>query len=119
MWCGWCSHWEAGDDPLGRAATEVVFRTNAARQRKVNRLGGACPGPTLLQNNWENRASRNSPNFSVALNCGIGSSSLNAEVNAFDKLQIVRGLNSPEKAMFEQGFAAKVSDLSLLGKNTK
>jgi hypothetical protein len=28
--------------------------------------------------------------FAVALNCGIGSSSLNAEVNALDRLQIVR-----------------------------
>ena len=36
----------------------------------------------------ENRASRNSPSFAVALNCGIGSSSLNAEVNAFERLQI-------------------------------
>lgn len=26
----------------------------------------------------------------LALNCGIGSSSLNADVNAFDRLQIVR-----------------------------
>jgi hypothetical protein len=42
----------------------------------------------------ENPASRNSPSFAVALNWGIGSSSLNAEVNALERLQIVRGLNS-------------------------
>ena len=42
----------------------------------------------------ENRASRNSPSFAVALNRGMGSSSLNAEVNAFERLQIVRGWNS-------------------------
>jgi len=34
------------------------------------------------------------PGFAVALNCGTGSSSLNAEVNAFERLQIVRGRNS-------------------------
>ena len=39
-------------------------------------------------------APRNLPNFAVARNCGIGSSSLNAEVNAFDRLHIVRGWNS-------------------------
>ncbi len=39
-------------------------------------------------------SSRNSPNFAVALNCGIGSSSLNADVNAFERLQMVRGRNS-------------------------
>ena len=33
---------------------------------------------------------RNSPSLAVALNCGMGSTSLNAEVNAFERLQIVR-----------------------------
>ncbi len=46
------------------------------------------------QNDCENRVSRNSPNFVVALNCGIGSSCLNAEVNAFERLQKVRDRNS-------------------------
>ena len=32
--------------------------------------------------------------MAVALNCGMGSSSLNAEVNAFERLQIVRGRTS-------------------------
>ncbi len=32
--------------------------------------------------------------FAVALYCGIGSSSLNALVNALDRLHIVRGWNS-------------------------
>jgi hypothetical protein len=31
------------------------------------------------------------PSFAVALNCGIGSSALNDEGNAFERLQIVRG----------------------------
>jgi len=34
------------------------------------------------------------PSLAVALNCGMGSSSLNAEVNALERLQIVRGWNS-------------------------
>jgi len=51
------------------------------RKKKARRSGGKAP---LAQNDWANRASRNSPNFAVALNCGIGSSALNAEVNAFE-----------------------------------
>ena len=39
-------------------------------------------------------ASRNGASFAVALNCGMGSSSLNANVNAFPKLQRVLGANS-------------------------
>jgi hypothetical protein len=50
--------------------------------------------PKHGQNDCENRASRNSPSFAVARNWGIGSSCLNAEVKAFDKLQIVRARNS-------------------------
>jgi hypothetical protein len=34
-------------------------------------------------------ASRKLPSFAVARNCGIGSSSLNADVNAFDRLHMV------------------------------
>jgi hypothetical protein len=43
----------------------------------------------VFWNDWENRASRNSPSLAVALNCGMGSSSLNAEMNAFERPQIV------------------------------
>jgi hypothetical protein len=39
-------------------------------------------------------ASRNLPSRAAARNCGIGSSSLNADVNAFDRLHMVRGWNS-------------------------
>ncbi len=46
------------------------------------------------QNDCENRISRNSPSLAVALNWGMGSSSLNAEVNAFERLQMVLDLNS-------------------------
>jgi hypothetical protein len=48
----------------------------------------------LPQNACENLASQNSPSFAVALNWGIGSSSLKADVNAFDRLQIVLDRNS-------------------------
>ena len=34
---------------------------------------------------------RNVPSFAVALNCGIGSSSLKADVKAFERLHMVRG----------------------------
>ena len=57
---------------------------------RVSGPAGAAYG----QNDCENRASKNCPSFAVALNCGMGSSSLNAEVNAFDRLQIVRERNS-------------------------
>jgi hypothetical protein len=40
------------------------------------------------------RFSKNGASFAVALNCGIGSSSLNAEAKAFAKLQRVGGANS-------------------------
>ena len=39
-------------------------------------------------------SARNEPSLAVALNCGIGSSSLNALVKAFERLHIVRGENS-------------------------
>src|SRR6266481_5076202 len=39
-------------------------------------------------------SSRNDASLAVALNCGMGSRSLNALVNALDKLHTVRGANS-------------------------
>jgi hypothetical protein len=39
-------------------------------------------------------ASRNRPSLAVARNCGMGSSSLNADVKAFDRLHMVRDSNS-------------------------
>ena len=46
------------------------------------------------QNFREYRCSRKPLSLAVALNCGIGSNSLNADVNALDRLQSVRALNS-------------------------
>ncbi len=43
------------------------------------------PAPPYRQNDWESLDSRNSPSLAVGLNCGMGSSSLNAEVNAFER----------------------------------
>lgn len=42
------------------------------------------------QDDSENRASRNSPNLAVALNCGMGSCFVNADVTAFERLHIVQ-----------------------------
>jgi hypothetical protein len=39
-------------------------------------------------------ASRKDPSLAVARNCGMGSSSLNGDVNAFDKLHMVLDSNS-------------------------
>ena len=54
------------------------------------------PSPYRLtgQKDCEKRASRNSPSFAVAVNCGMGSSSLNADMKAFDRLRIVLDWNS-------------------------
>jgi hypothetical protein len=67
----------------------VGLRATPAGKRV--RIGGPVGTATPLQKACKNRVSKNSPNFAVALNCGMGSSSLNADVNALDRLQIVRG----------------------------
>jgi len=48
----------------------------------------------LLHSYFQGPASRSSTAFAVALNCGMGSSCLKAEVNAFERLQIVLGRKS-------------------------
>lgn len=48
----------------------------------------------LLHSYFQGPASRSSTGFAVALNCGMGSSCLKAEVNAFERLQIVLGRQS-------------------------
>ena len=47
-----------------------------------------------------NRSSRNPLSLAVALNCGIGSSSLKADVNALDRLHRVRARNSSYRGSF-------------------
>ena len=49
--------------------------------------------PCFLKTACENPPFKNSPSSAVALSCGMGSSYLNADVNAFERLQIVRGRN--------------------------
>src|SRR5258708_7759394 len=75
------------------AAIQQIGLCACHGQANVKQTGGPA-GAARRQNDFENCASRNSPNLAVALNCGMGSSSLNAEVNAFERLQIVRGRNS-------------------------
>ena len=52
------------------------------------------PGWTCCRDHPALAASRNRPSFAVARNCGMGSSSLNAYVNAFDRLHMVLDSNS-------------------------
>ena len=63
-------------------------------QGVMHLTGGPASTAMLPQKACEKRASKNSPRFAVALNWGIGSSSLKAEVKAFDRLEIVRDRNS-------------------------
>ena len=83
---------------IGRTSVEKGERMpphNACRAKGGNKgIGGPAGTAKLPQKACEKRASRNSPSFAVALNWGIGSSSLNAEVKAFERLQIVRDRNS-------------------------
>src|SRR5579864_1537451 len=58
------------------------------RSRQLGWTCGACRDHPALA------ASRNRPSFAVARNCGMGSSSLNADVNAFDRLHMVLDSNS-------------------------
>jgi hypothetical protein len=58
----------------------------------VERGGGSLRPPFGLELLGESGL-QESPSLAVALNCGIGSSSLNAEVNALERLHIVRGRN--------------------------
>jgi hypothetical protein len=60
----------------------------------IKSVGRPLSVPPQYQSDCENRASRNSPSLAVALNCGMGSSCLNADVNALERLQIVRGRKS-------------------------
>jgi len=57
----------------------------ATLEPRTRGLVGAYTGRT---------ACRNPASFAVALYCGIGASSLNALVKAFDRLHIVLGWNS-------------------------
>jgi hypothetical protein len=70
---------------MGCRKLSTAFRSAARRLcARVQFAHAAC----------ENLVSKNSPRFTVALNCGIGSSSLKADVKALEKLQIVRRRNS-------------------------
>jgi hypothetical protein len=57
-------------------------------------IGGPPAPPCFRKKLARTRTSKNSPSFAAALNWGIGSSSLKADVNAFDRLQIVRDWKS-------------------------
>jgi hypothetical protein len=88
-------HPETDDGLLGNQLSGAVS-ASAQRPTAKRVINGSAvrPEPPLGQNDCEKRASRNSPSLAVALNCGMGSSSLRAEVKALERLQIVRGWNS-------------------------
>ena len=77
---------------------DAAYRTTCGQFTAVVSIGslrsrGLHPergDPWHYCDSWD----RNAPSLAVALNWGMGSSSLNAEVNAFDRLQIVRERNS-------------------------
>jgi hypothetical protein len=85
------------DDPR---AAEVTARSIATAPvgclpaAQSGRGYGVDRGYGTFQNRREKRASRYWPSLAVALNWGTGSSSLNADVKAFERLHIVRGRNS-------------------------
>ena len=56
--------------------------------------GGRVLGLLTAAGDYIRTPCRKPESLAVALNWGIGSSSLNAEVKAFDRLQRVRGSNS-------------------------
>src|SRR5215472_4236854 len=68
-------------------------RQGAISSQRIICSGGR-PEPRFAQNDYEDLFSKNSPSLAVALNWGIGSSCLKAEVKALDRVQIVRGWNS-------------------------
>src|SRR5579864_8493920 len=82
----------------GRKGHSKAIDCGCAVQETTNRykqVGGGRPiPPPCMLERFENLASKNSPSFAVALNCGMGSTSLNADVNALERLQIVRDRNS-------------------------
>jgi hypothetical protein len=63
---------------------------NAHREKRDNKRSAVRPAPPHFLKAFENRASKDFPSFAVALKWGIGSSSLKADVKAFDRLSIVR-----------------------------
>ena len=78
---------------IQRAGSRMVANRKLSRERFL-KTAAAGRNRRSGQNDCENRASRNSRSLAVAFNCGIGSSSLSADVNAFERLQIVRGRKS-------------------------
>jgi hypothetical protein len=88
-----CPSWR---QPLldGRQTGNEAGRGRAAFWAMPAESTESTQQPRPAGNRCQNRASRNSPGLTVALNCGVGSSSLQAAVNALETLQNVPGRNS-------------------------
>src|ERR1700731_396398 len=87
---GSLANWKLSRNRLvgSQSGTRQSSRKVASEKEAV----GASTAPQARRTR-EKQVSRNSPSLAVALS-GMGSSSLNAEVNALESLQMVRGRNS-------------------------
>lgn len=79
--------------PYGKLTSGSRSRNRSSHSKKPDQIQNDGH-PEWSQGGYVGNWARHSPNLAVALNCGMGSSFLNALVNAFDKLHIVRGENS-------------------------
>ena len=87
-----CIRW-----PFGRTVINVAYGRSPTQLRQRAETAGATPGPyaDISGGHYEGRTDCRKPaSFAVALYCGIGSSSLNALVKAFDRLHMVRAWKS-------------------------
>jgi hypothetical protein len=79
--------------PVAPEMSDKVGERGLRRLSQSVQSAGRCDNPA----GWKSRAHaapKNPASLAVARYCGIGSSSLNAEVKALERLHIVRGLNS-------------------------
>jgi hypothetical protein len=83
----------ADDEPQKRVRSFAGLGQGLKRSGRADNLSEREPRDS-------HGRSRKPANLAVARNCGIGSSCLNAEVNAFERLHIVRGWNSSWRGKF-------------------
>ena len=72
----------------------AIFGATPASQTGNNKRSAVRPAPPCFLKKLARTGPLGTPSFAVALNCGMASSSLKADVKAFDRLRIVRGGNS-------------------------
>ena len=77
---------------MGTGWGRQTLRATPAGKKSNKGLAPRPVPPSCLENDSENRVSRNSPSFAVALNCGIGSSSLHLSGVLEEEMQRVADL---------------------------